>query len=102
MRAFARTSLSGMTDRSKKHQESGTPGISGEYAVLELTVSDYLFHREFPNQAWKGVLSTGTSGITVRAKSSAKLAKEYDLHLFVLPRQRGRADERKEPPVALV
>jgi len=49
-------------------------------AVLELTVSDYLFHK-YPKQP-EGHLTRKRASI-VRAESLAMLAKAYDLHLFV-------------------
>ena len=49
-------------------------------AVLELTVSDYLYHK-YPKQP-EGQLTRKRASI-VRAESLAKLAKEYHLHEFV-------------------
>lgn len=49
-------------------------------AVLELTVSDYLYHK-YPKQP-EGQLTRKRASI-VRAESLAKLAKEYQLHEFV-------------------
>ncbi|MER2064160.1 MAG: ribonuclease III [Alkalibacterium sp.] len=49
-------------------------------AVIELTVSDYLYHK-FPKQP-EGQLTRKRASI-VRAESLAKLAKEYHLHEHV-------------------
>ncbi|PRY84252.1 ribonuclease III [Alkalibacterium olivapovliticus] len=49
-------------------------------AVLELTVSDYLYHK-YPDHP-EGQLTRMRASI-VRAESLAKLAKEFDLHTYV-------------------